>query len=86
MEFPVKGHQSYLRGDPSLTCRACVCHELKSLAASDECWLFWAIESGAEVDQFRVSESLSVAAREELSAVLSPFPMVNAPTTPLPPK
>ncbi|XP_057806177.1 uncharacterized protein LOC131021105 [Salvia miltiorrhiza] len=85
MEFSLNGRLQCLRGDPSLTRRACSIHELCSGEQGDECWALRSLDGGATLERFGVSESLSPSAKNELEAVLAAFPSVSAPSASLPP-
>lgn len=85
MEFSYKGSIWRLQRDPALARRVCVNSEIQLLEEGDQCWVLWALDGNKGLAQFGVSDRLTEATREELIAILSPFPGVITTPSSLPP-
>lgn len=85
MEFSYKGSIWRLQRDPALARRVCVNSEIQLLEEGDQCWVLWALDGNKGLAQFGVSDGLTEATREELIAILSPFPGVITTPSSLPP-
>ncbi|KAH6778749.1 hypothetical protein C2S52_009986 [Perilla frutescens var. hirtella] len=85
MSFMRDRVQICLRGDPTLTRRACHRAECYSLEPDDQAWLLWSVEDSPLV-RFSTSTSLSAAHQTDLEGVVTDFADVMKESTGLPPQ
>ncbi|XP_057766739.1 uncharacterized protein LOC130987132 [Salvia miltiorrhiza] len=86
MEFYYQGTRVCLRGDPSLTRRACTKTEFSSLTSVDQAWVLWVLEGESGLSQFGKSESLNSQQQHDIEILLSDFPRVTSAPAGLPPQ
>ncbi|XP_047948867.1 uncharacterized protein LOC125194666 [Salvia hispanica] len=85
MKFSVQGRHVAIRGDPSLTHRACSARDIQTLEAGDACWVLRSMTDDISKDQFEFDVVLSAAERHQLQILTGRFPaVINGPSS-LPP-